>query len=264
MIRTLHREHLWRAHSPTHNCRYCRKSTATSTAKFRQHHAHCTPSSAIDPRPRPFIMSSSQADALQAMNQHFNEPNDEYARCKKLVTALFPGHAINMSLIMTPIDSQFGHESDGSHSNAESKRKQRTAHLTPDRKPDDLVRKPPRKTLPHPFRPGAGNVSFIPESLRAGSRDSGLGTEPSHYDDQPDPTSRTTPGSGITMGSTEGFPARMGYPLHVLEDPEDVDCGEVRPGQSYSVEDVGERRPDESSSEYADTSDASNNSTSSS
>jgi hypothetical protein len=84
------REHLLRAHSPTHNCRYCRKKTTKPTEDFRKEHVRCRPGADTKSSPLPTLISDTQAEALQNLNQHFNKPNNEVSRCKKLLGALFP------------------------------------------------------------------------------------------------------------------------------------------------------------------------------
>lgn len=84
------REHLLRAHSPTHNCRHCRKKTTKPTEDFRKEHARCRPGANTKSNPLPTLISDTQAEALQNLNQHFNKPNNEVIRCKKLLEALFP------------------------------------------------------------------------------------------------------------------------------------------------------------------------------
>lgn len=84
------KEHIWRAHSPTHNCKYCRQKTTKPTDEFRKEHALCRPGNKIT-RPLPALISDKQAESLGKLNQHFNKPNDETVRCEKLWKALFPG-----------------------------------------------------------------------------------------------------------------------------------------------------------------------------
>jgi hypothetical protein len=48
-------------------------------------------------------MTSSQADALLAVDEHFIKVNDDYTRCRLLADALFPGYPLDAALFMTPV-----------------------------------------------------------------------------------------------------------------------------------------------------------------
>lgn len=85
------KEHLWRAHSPTHNCPHCRQKTTKPTKEFKELHARCQAGGTKITRPLPTLFSNRQADSLGSLNQHYNKPNNEKARCEKLWKALFPG-----------------------------------------------------------------------------------------------------------------------------------------------------------------------------
>lgn len=242
------KEHIWRAHSPTHNCPHCRgKTTSKPSEEFKKQHALCRPGGTKITRPLPTLISAEQAENLQKLNQHFKKPNDETIRCEKLWNALFPQQKFEETRFMRSPSTA---ETDGSQScpvrentppppRKKDQRQPKTPtsihrsqNTTPPTTPT-ATKRPVinssadiRPKFPVVNVPKGDNFSTKPRTRSGASRDSGLGTEPlsepgelGALDRQPSPDERQRSPSGIELRGIESrmnqripsYPRRVGF-----------------------------------------------------